>query len=335
MKHFRRTVSLVLVLVLCSGAVLFAGGQTEVKDNVTKVALILDQRRGDKGLIDRTVEGVLQVAEDFNDVEVQIIETRDASEYEDTFRSMTKEWGADLIITVFEGLVKPALASAEENPDVKYLLIFGFIEESPPNVLPLKYKDAEAYYISGVMAGMRTQTGKIAFTAGLDLPNAQEAFAAYVKGAESVKPDVEAIYSVVGSFEDPAKGKEVGLSLISQGYDVICGWASKSDWGVAEACQISGDAWITGLSGVMDLRPKYGSAVIGQSGVDFGLSAYNVTVALRDGKWKGGKAEMRTIATGDIGLHWIPTEADGYTRDQIAQILQVEDDIRTGKLIID
>lgn len=335
MNHFPKLLVTVLVLVVCTTAITFAGGGKEKVDDVVRVALILDQRRGDQGLIDRTCEGVLQAEKDFDDVEVQIIETRDASEYEDTFRAMTKEWGADLIITVFEGLVKPAMQSAKENPNVKFVMIFGFVEDPPTNVLPLKYKDAEAYYISGVMAGMRTKTGKIAFTAGLDLPNAQEAYAAYVKGAESVRPGVQTIYSVVGSFEDPAKGKEVGESLISQGYDVICGWASKSDWGVAEACQNAGNAWICGLSGVMDLRPKYGSAVIGQAGVDFGLSAYSVTADLRNGKWAGGKPQTRTIATGDIGIHWIPTTADGYTQDQIDRLLQVQEDIKTGKLLID
>ncbi|MGA2545847.1 MAG: BMP family ABC transporter substrate-binding protein [Rectinemataceae bacterium] len=301
-------------------------------DKKVKVVLILDQRRGDQGLIDRTVEGVQKAAKDLPGVEVQIVETRDASEYPDTFRTMVREWGADLVITVFEGLTKPGLQAAQENPNVKFAMIFAFLDNPPPNVLAIKYKDSEAYYISGVMAGMRTKTGKVAFTSGLDIPDGREAYNAYVAGAKSIKPSVQTTFAVVGSFEDPAKGKEVGKSLISQGYDVMCGWASKSDWGVAEACKEAGNAYITGLSGVMDLRPKYGKAVIGQNGVDFGLSAYSIIADLVKGTFAGGQVQVRTIATGDVGMHYVPTESDGYTKNQIKKLLQVQDDIRTGKL---
>lgn len=304
------------------------------KGGQLKVALILDQRRGDQGVIDRAVAGVQKAASEIPGVQVQIIETHDASEYPDTFRTMAREWGANLIITVFEGLVKPALQSARENPKVKYALIFGEADSLPPNVMAIKYKDSQAYYISGVMAGMRTRTGKVAFNSGLDIPDGREAYDAYAKGAKSVRPDVQTLFSVVGSFQDPAKGKEVTKSLISQGYDVFCGWASKSDWGAAEAAQEAGNAYVDGLSGVVDLRPKYGKVIIGQAGVDFGISAYQIIADLSKGIWNGGKVATRTIATGDIGLHWVPTEADGYTKAQIKQILKVQDDLRSGKLVI-
>ncbi len=336
MKKKALSLALIILAVLIVPAGLIAGGSQEgIQGDKLKVALVLDQRRGDQGLIDRLCEGALKAETDYDDVELQIIETRDASEYEDVFRAMTKEWGADLVVTVFEGLVKPANASAKENPDVKFAMIFGVVDNPGKNVLPIKYKDSEAYYLSGMMAGMRTKTGKIAFTAGFDIPNAQEAYAAYVKGAESVNPDIETIYSVVGSFEDPAKGKEVGESLISQGYDVICGWSGKSDWGVAEACQENGNAYITGLSGIMDLRPRYGSAVIGQAGVDFGISAYDIITGLRNGKWDGGDIEVRNISTGDVGLHWIPSVDDGYTEEQIKILLDAEKKIGSGELSVD
>jgi basic membrane protein A and related proteins len=298
----------------------------------TKVVLILDQRRGDQGLIDRTVEGVQKAVKELPNVEVQIVETRDASEYADTFKTMIRQWKANLVITVFEGLTKPGLQAAKDNPDVKFAMIYSFIENPPSNVLSIKYKDSEAYYISGAMAGMRTKTGKVAFTSGLDIPDGREAYSAYVAGVKSIRPDVETTFSVVGSFEDPAKGKEIGKSLISQGYDVMCGWASKSDWGVAEACKEAGNAYITGLSGVMDLRPKYGAAVIGQNGVDFGISAYDVIADFVKGKFDGGKQEIRTIATGDVGMHYIPTEKDGYTKDQIKKLVQLQKDLKSGKL---
>jgi basic membrane protein A len=325
---------IIIALLVCVAALALMPTMAFAADKTLKVALILDQRRGDQGVIDRAVAGVQKAASEIPGVQVQIVETHDASEYPDTFRTMAREWGANLIITVFEGLVKPAMQSAKENPNVKYVLIFGEADNLPANVMPIKYKDSQAYYISGVMAGMRTKTGKVAFNSGLDIPDGREAYDAYTKGAKSVRPNVQTLFSVVGSFQDPAKGKEVTKSLISQGYDVFCGWASKSDWGAAEAAQEAGNAYVDGLSGVVDLRPKYGTVIIGQAGVDFGISAYQVIADLSKGTWNGGKVAIRTIATGDVGLHWVPTEADGYTKAQIKQILKVQDDLRTGKLVI-
>ena len=324
-----------IIAVLLGLAIMaFLPATAVAADNQIKVALILDQRRGDQGVIDQAVAGYRKRQTKSRVYRCRSLKPMMHLSIPTRFGQWRGSGERTSSLLFSRGLVKPALQSAKENPKVKYALIFAEAADLPSNVLALKYKDSQAYYISGVMAAMRTNTGKIAFNSGLDIPDGREAYNAYVKGATSVKPEIQTLFSVVGSFQDPAKGKEVTKSLISQGYDVFCGWASKSDWGAAEAAQEAGNAYVDGLSGVVDLRPKYGKVIIGQAGVDFGISAYQLIANLSKGLWDGGKVLTRTIATGDIGLQWVPTEADGYTRDQIQKILKVQEDFRTGKLTL-
>ena len=219
-----------------------------------KAALVLNQRRGDLAVIDQMAGGLEQAQKDLG-IEIKIVESRDATEYEDNIRAMV-DWGANIIFTSFEPLVKPALASANQNPNVKYALIYASIDNPPANVLPITYNDIEASYLSGVVAAMKTKSGKVAFTTGADIPSQRTAYDGFAKGVHSIKPDAKTFFAVIGSFEDPAKGKEVGLSMISQGVDVFCGWAAKSDFGIIEAAKENGK-WVCGLSGVLDLRSRY------------------------------------------------------------------------------
>ena len=127
-----------------------------------KAALVLNQRRGDLAVIDQMAGGLEQAQKDLG-IEIKIVESRDATEYEDNIRAMV-DWGANIIFTSFEPLVKPALASANQNPNVKYALIYASIDNPPANVLPITYNDIEASYLSGVVAAMKTKSGKVAFT---------------------------------------------------------------------------------------------------------------------------------------------------------------------------
>ena len=55
----------------------------------------------------------------------------------------------------------------------------------------------------------------------MDVPLIKKFEAGFIAGAKSVNPDVQVISLYTGSFTDQAKGKELGLSLIDQGADVI------------------------------------------------------------------------------------------------------------------
>ena len=61
----------------------------------------------------------------------------------------------------------------------------------------------------------------------------------YIEGCEYGDPDARMLISYIGNFSDAAKGKEMGLSQVNQGADVIFQVAAGAGLGVLEGCKDS------------------------------------------------------------------------------------------------
>lgn len=73
----------------------------------------------------------------------------------------------------------------------------------------------------GIVAGSMTKTDKIAFVAPVLDPEVVKAVDAFAKGAAFANPQAKIYVEWVGSWYDPAKEKQLALSLIASGCDVI------------------------------------------------------------------------------------------------------------------
>mgnify|MGYP001124494586 CR=1 FL=1 len=105
-----------------------------------------------------------------------------------------------------------------------------------PNVASLLFKANEGSFLTGVIGGMMTQTAKVGFVGGMDIPLIQDFFIGYRAGAKWANASVTVLDPVfVGGWADPTKGKELAISLIGLGADAIFAAAGKSGLGALEA----------------------------------------------------------------------------------------------------
>jgi basic membrane protein A len=103
-------------------------------------------------------------------------------------------------------------------------------------VASLLFKQNEGSFLVGVIAGLKTTTGKVGFVGGMDIPLIRDFFLGYEAGAKWANSAVELAPPVfVGGWGDPMTGKELALGLADLGVDVIYGAAGKSGLGVLEA----------------------------------------------------------------------------------------------------
>lgn len=79
----------------------------------------------------------------------------------------------------------------------------------------------EPAYLMGMIAGLMTETNTIGSVAAFPFPNVNLPLNAYVAGAESVNPDVEAQVTYLESWFDPPAGTEAAASQIAAGADFI------------------------------------------------------------------------------------------------------------------
>jgi basic membrane protein A len=87
---------------------------------------------------------------------------------------------------------------------------------------------------------MLTNTGKVGFVGGMDIPLIRDFYVGYKAGAEWANSTVAVLNPLfVGGWSDPTTAREEALILISQGADGIFAAAGKSGLGALLACNES------------------------------------------------------------------------------------------------
>ena len=120
---------------------------------------------------------------------------------------------SDLIITAGVQMGAPLSRVAPEFPDVKFAIVDVALDI--PNVASLNYKANEGSFLVGAIAGLKSESGKVGYIAGVDLPLLREFEAGYVAGVHAVNPDavvsIEHISLDTSGFNQPDKAKEIAL----------------------------------------------------------------------------------------------------------------------------
>jgi len=133
------------------------------------------------------------------------------------------EWGADIIIGGTIGHGPHMLEAAEAHPDVVFLHATGnlALPSGLPNFHNFFGDMASARYLSGIAAGLKTETNVIGFVAAFLNSEVITGFTGFYLGALSVNPDVTMLVGEIGSFNDPAREEQIATALADLGADVI------------------------------------------------------------------------------------------------------------------
>jgi len=148
----------------------------------------------------------------------------------------------DLIIGV-GFLMKDALDKVSgQFPETRFAIIDAVVEA--PNVASLIFREHEGSFLVGAIAGLVTETDKVGFVGGMDIPLIHKFEVGYREGVKYVNPDCDVLVAYAGSgpeaFHDPVKGKSLALSQFDRGADVIFQAAGSTGNGVIDAAQERG-----------------------------------------------------------------------------------------------
>ena len=146
---------------------------------------------------------------------------------------------SDLVLTagyqMGDGLARVAL----EFPDVEFAIFDAVLDI--PNVAAVNYKSNEGSFLVGAIAALKSESNKIGYIGGADVPLLQGFEAGYIAGIHAVNPDtevtVEYISKDAAGFGQPEKAKKLALAQYANGIDVIYAAAGGSGQGVLEAAQ--------------------------------------------------------------------------------------------------
>ena len=146
---------------------------------------------------------------------------------------------SELVLTAGYQMGDVLARVAPEFPDVNFA-IFDVVLDIP-NVASVNYKSNEGSFLVGAIAALKSESNKIGYIGGADVPLLQEFEAGYVAGIHAVSPDAEVTVEYISQdatgFGQPEKAKELALAQYDSGIDVIYVAAGGSGQGVLEAAQ--------------------------------------------------------------------------------------------------
>ncbi len=209
----------------------------------SSVALVVNQSAGDLGPIDDLVRGLEMVEADFG-ADTTFIEATDPSTFETTLRNLANQ-GTDIIAVTFPPMQDAVTAVAPDYPDTRWIHIFGF-EGGVDNLVSVGFDYYKGTYLAGILAGALNTTGKVGFVGGVSIPPLNADYNAFVAAAQTQNPDITGEAAFADSFEDPAKGRELGAALYDGGVEIIMTDAAATDLGVIQAAEEKGGYVIGG-----------------------------------------------------------------------------------------
>ncbi|MCO5071963.1 MAG: BMP family ABC transporter substrate-binding protein [Rhizobiaceae bacterium] len=145
---------------------------------------------------------------------------------------------------------------AADFPDTSFAIIDMVVDK--PNVRSVVFKEQEGSYVVGVLAAMASQSKKVGFIGGMDIPLIRKFGCGYVGGAKAAGA-TDVIQNMTGdtpaAWNDPTKGGEIAKSQMDQGADVIYAAAGGTGVGVLQAAADAGKLGIGVDSNQNGLQP--------------------------------------------------------------------------------
>ncbi|WP_366657511.1 BMP family protein [Fodinicurvata sp. EGI_FJ10296] len=190
----------------------------------------------------------LNTAADRGDIVYTYSENVSNSDYERVMREYA-DAGHDLLIGEVFGVERAARQVAEDYPDTAFLMGSSF-GPSGDNFAVFDNWIHEPSYLTGMVAGSLTETGKIGMVGGYPIPEVNRLMHAFMDGAREIDPDIEFVVTFLGSWYDPPAAKEAAFAMIDDGADIM--YAER--FGVSDAAMERG---ILAIGNVIDTQEDY------------------------------------------------------------------------------
>ncbi|WP_087021936.1 BMP family lipoprotein [Thaumasiovibrio subtropicus] len=274
--------------------------------------------------------GVVALKEE-RGVEVREFEPQNEAQREQGLRRLASR-GFSPIVAVGFNMSSAVEKVATEFPETKFTIIDSVIEK--PNVQSIVFKEHEGSFLVGALAAKASESGKVGFVGGMDIPLIRKFQCGYEQGAKYANPEAVVLQNMTGStpaaFADPAKGSELAMSQFSQGVDVIYAAAGGTGMGVYQAAKDAGNLAIGVDSNQNHLQP---GTMLTSMVKRVGLAAKKTWVDSMEGNWEGG---IQVLGLAEDGVEWALDEHNQalVSDDMKAYVEGLKADIIAGKIVV-
>jgi basic membrane protein A len=192
------------------------------------------------------------------------------------------------------------------------------LKGKPQNVEGLLFKEQEAGYLAGYLAGLWAKDNNattVSTVGGQKIPPVDHYIAGFQAGAKKANPGIKTLNAYSQDFVDQAKCKEIALDQIAQGSKVVFQVAGQCGLGALDAAKEKG---VQGI-GVDADQAYLGDFILTSALKKVDVAVFDAIKRVQDGTFKGGTDVIATVENGGVGLGQIGPAGTKY-EDQIKDV---------------
>jgi basic membrane protein A len=219
---------------------------------------------------------------------------------------------------------------AGKFPDNQFAIVdfsASALKGKPQNVEGLLFKEQEAGYLAGYLAGLWAKDNDattVSTVGGQKIPPVDHYIAGFQAGAKAANPKIKTLNGYSQDFVDQAKCKEIALDQISQGSKVVFQVAGQCGLGALDAAKEKG---VQGI-GVDADQAYLGAHILTSALKKVDVAVFDAIKRAQAGNFKGGTDVIATVENGGVGLGQIGPEGTKYEK----QINDLTDQIAAGEI---
>ena len=263
------------------------------------------------------------------DIEYVFSEKVSNTDYERVMREYC-EAGHQLIVGEAFAVEDAARAVAKDYPDRAFLIGSSFKPDAAanPNFSVFDNYIQDASYLSGIVAGAMTKSGKIGMVGGYPIPEVNRLMNAFMAGVRETRKDATFLVAFIGSWFDPPKAKETALAQIDAGADLL--YAER--FGVSDAAKEKG---ILSVGNVIDTQADYPDTVVASALWHFEPTLDAAIAAVKAGTFKADDyGQYSFMKAGGSSLAPLGTFDGKVPAEVKAMVAEKEAAIRAGSFTV-
>ncbi|WP_326537936.1 BMP family protein [Pseudorhodoferax sp.] len=222
------------------------------------------------------IHKALKAAEARGEIEYKVSENVGNADYERVMRDYAVG-GAQLIVGESFAVEAAARKVARDFPKVSFLLGSSGKPQAP-NFSVFDNYIQEPAYLTGMIAGGMTRSGRIGLVGGFPIPEVNRLMNAFMAGALEVNPKARFTITFINSWFDPPKAKEAAFAMVDKGADVL--YAER--FGVSDAAR---ERKVLAIGNVVNTQAQYPETIVASALWNMEPSIDRAVQLVREGKF--------------------------------------------------
>lgn len=184
-------------------------------------------------------------------------------------------------------------------------------------------------------AGSTNPNNKVVgFVGGKEVPLIKAFQAGYMAGVKYADPSIEIRSAYAGSWADPAKGKEIALSMYNEGADIVYHAAGATGIGVFKAAQQAGGYAIGVDSDQSRSAPAYRNVILASMVKHTNTAVFRSVKHVVNNAFKGGTTFELGLKSGGVACVYGQALGDDIPQEVKSKIATTKKKIINGEIDI-